>query len=233
MSPAIVDHITFQLQTRIVQEFQRLTRPRTGPTNPNGLQPISQADRESLLAGLPLAQFGGRSVCAILDFSISEDRDKGSEEKNSTKTDPTPPPSYRDLPLLYPPSASSSTSTAPIAVFKVEHLFPLDMYEAIKLALQTYLATDGLPHVVSVTLCLSEGSESENSLLEPLEAKHHQDVTRLFIALWRLRLWFGYGWTVPNNRADHKVPGGEEEQSRGCILQGFKSVQGVFHTKWP
>lgn len=237
MSPLVVDQITFQLQTRIVEEIQRLTyRSRSGQESaPDiGLQPLSRKDLESLRSGLPLPQIGGRSVCAVLDLDTSTISEKVTAEKTSTKIDTTPLPSYRDLPLLYPPSAFSRTNAAPIAVFKIEQLFPRHMHEMMKLPLQTYLAPACSTEPVGsvALLCQSEGSESEDRFLEVGEAKHHQGVTQFFIALWRLRLWFGYGWTVPCG-ADSALDGAEEEQLRGCTLQGFKSVQGVFHAKWP
>lgn len=237
MSTAIVDQITFQLQTRIVQEIQRLTcLSQTGQepsTNINGLQPLWPKDLEALRSGLPLARFGKRSVCAILDLIISAESNKSLGGRTSTETGAPLQPSYSDMALLYPPSGPSDTDVAPIPVFKVERMFPSDMYESIIRALQTCFATgSSTESVASVALYLTEELESRNHLLEPAEPKHLQNATRLFIALWRLRLWFGQGWTIPGP-ADSAMQGAEDERSRGCIVQGFKSIQGVFHTKWP
>jgi hypothetical protein len=236
MSAVIVDQIRFQLQSRVVQEIERLCSARSAclsqtgkepSTNINGLQPLSSADLESLRSGLPLPRLAKRSVYAILDLGIS-----AASSKSSDGTAAPSHPSYSDMPLLYPPSGPSDTVAAPIPVFKIAHMFPSDMYETINLAMQTCLATGSSTEPVgSFALCLTEGSEPGH-ILPPADLKHIQDGTRLFIALWRLRLWFGHGWTVsgPVNSA---IQGAEEEQSRGCIVQGFKSIQGVFHKKWP
>ncbi|KAJ9112721.1 hypothetical protein QFC22_006223 [Naganishia vaughanmartiniae] len=80
------------------------------------------------------------------------------------------------------------------------------------------------------------------------------DGVSLFIALWRLRLWNGMGWTVPvattadkklkrddldsqTRHVDEKTENEDvarqvREQTKGQVVQGFDVVQGVMHGKW-
>lgn len=97
---------------------------------------------------------------------------------------------------------------------------------------------------------------------EPVERGDSASGIPLFIALWRLRLWNGMGWTVPDpvdatstmataavgkklkgsinmGRGGHKNEAETEdaglkarEQAAGQVVQGFNLVQGVMHAKW-
>jgi hypothetical protein len=245
MSPAIVDQITSQLQTRVVQEVHRFcwanaTRISghnrslaevTAGTKSSGLRPISRKDMEMLWQGSPLPASEGRALYAIIDLCRVGESSPALTPGKSTGTTTWSLPSYPDMPVVYPPSSPSDTAAAPFPVFRLERMFTADMHEAIDLALQPLLST-GSAKAAAVALLSTNEIDSESRPSATAESGRCDDVTRLFVALWRLRLWYGYGWTV-SGPADSAMQGAEEETSRGCILQGFKSVQGVFHTKWP
>jgi hypothetical protein len=55
------------------------------------------------------------------------------------------------------------------------------------------------------------------------------DTVPLLVALWRLSLWSsaeGRAWKVGSNDQVRHLEGWEE------VLDGFKTVQGVMHTRW-
>jgi hypothetical protein len=62
------------------------------------------------------------------------------------------------------------------------------------------------------------------------------DPIPLAMALWRLRLWRGEGWTGPSPSGDPRgddTDVREQERQKGRVVQGFRTVQDVLHAKWP
>lgn len=223
VSPMLVQQITVQLRTRIVQEFQNLMGKRDVETG------IFEPVADKGIEGSDLQQ----RVIALLDLSKGESALDGQTA--------TPISSASDAPLNYPDSYTGTQGTA-YPIYKINSLFPPEESSIIRQTMNRFVPTNG-----KVALCYPRS----------LAAHGAADPVPLGLALWRLRLWNGYAWTVPS--ADTSIlstgvtrntsPKGDrinnftigevvrclqdEERMRGRVVQGFKTVEDVLHAKWP
>ena len=147
-------------------------------------------------------------VMAVFDFCVP------------TATDTADPPEATHrlngstISMMYPlVSASSALPASAYPIYYIPRLFSPDDTLAIRRLLGEALAT-----TTSIALCHSPAAQTG------------ADPVPLGIALWRLRLWHGGGWTIPSDGVDTAA---QEDVQHGRVVQGFKTVQGVLHSRWP
>lgn len=148
------------------------------------------------------------SVLAVLDFRDPTAADTGDPSEATHRLNGS------TISMMYPlVSASSALPASAYPVYIIPRLFSSDNTLAIRRLLGEALAT-----ATRIALC------------QPPTAHQGADPVPLGIALWRLRLWHGGGWTIPSDGADSAA---QEDVRHGRVVEGFKTVQGVLHSRWP
>ncbi|KAJ9107191.1 hypothetical protein QFC19_002851 [Naganishia cerealis] len=265
MSSQIVDQITHELQERVYLEMQRLCEAEhdrrissdngqeaklanNGYIKADALDPLLPDEIHAVRQLRMPDRFSKRTVYAFLDLEDGQHRDSSKVQ-------------YMDMPMLYlQPTNARVEPGFPLSIplFKFGQGFPSELSQRIRASLQQSIHSSDLQQSTMIALC------SVPNAVDPLDVEQDSgrsneldtelgdsSCVQLFIALWRLRLWKGLGWTVPavsderqkkgslgHNRRELDVEAEtndvhmRQEESAGQVLQGFDLVQGVMHGKW-
>ncbi|GHJ89430.1 hypothetical protein NliqN6_5832 [Naganishia liquefaciens] len=171
------------------------------------IQQASEALFEPVKEDGAVQRHASDSVMAILDFrhpTVSE------IDASSEATQRTNEPAISMIHPLVSDSLGLAASAYPI--YAIPRLFASN-------------------DVLTIRKLLGGNSQTASmiALYQPATKRQGADPIPLGIALWRLRLWHGGGWTIPSSGNLQ----GQEQAHEGRIVQGFKTVQGALHSRWP
>jgi hypothetical protein len=201
--PTIVSRIEALLRERVVAEVEAFVTKS---------QQAGISDHESLSSTAGPSPRG--PILAVLDFTGSQD----DSQTGSTSKITYPENQEGGYPVYHVPSLFTSSEAA-----QMRRLFAGIGLEEAMISLHLPRST----HDTSV----SETTEAQQPTIDPCIP----DPIPLAIALWRFRLWRGDGWTGPptGDMGEDDVRAMARELEKGRVVQGFKTVQGVLHAKWP